>query len=417
MKEPKPILLDGRTGEGGGQLVRLAVSLSAVSGQPIRITHVRGNRQGGRGGGLKAQHVAAITYLAHATDAETVGLEVGSHTLEFRPRRKPSELPERVVKIEAETAAASALLVFQAVLPFLLFAGREEGEGPVEVRITGGTNVAWSLSWEYADQVLLPVLEEWFGVRVERGLVRRGWSAGGTERGECWFRVWPLGGGERLRVREGVRYGKEDFEVRWVDVSILTPRGMHEELQNAVVRGLEDLLPRAEVRFKVVEDTGKESRVYVLLVARSETLRWGRDVLTSVPKKKKKNGQGDFAEFTARKVCEELYEELEGRGTVDEFLQDQLVVFQALAEGRTSFPRSGDRDLEEELADLTIGDQIRREKAQEPFGEGSTHTKTARWVTAELLGGVEWYSKGRVCQGVGMRMEKPAQHVPMGPGT
>ena len=51
MKEAKPIELDGRTGEGGGQLVRLAVALSAVSTQPIRITHVRGNRQGGRGGG------------------------------------------------------------------------------------------------------------------------------------------------------------------------------------------------------------------------------------------------------------------------------------------------------------------------------------------------------------------------------
>lgn len=51
MKEPKPIVLDGRTGEGGGQLVRLAVCLSAVSTQPIRITHVRGNRSGGRGGG------------------------------------------------------------------------------------------------------------------------------------------------------------------------------------------------------------------------------------------------------------------------------------------------------------------------------------------------------------------------------
>jgi len=51
MKDPKPIILDGRTGEGGGQLVRLAVALSAVSSQPIRITNVRGNRQGGRGGG------------------------------------------------------------------------------------------------------------------------------------------------------------------------------------------------------------------------------------------------------------------------------------------------------------------------------------------------------------------------------
>ncbi|KAH8907990.1 RNA-3'-phosphate cyclase 1 [Coniochaeta sp. PMI_546] len=408
MKEAKPIELDGRTGEGGGQLVRLAVALSAVSTTPIRITHVRGNRQGGRGGGLKAQHVASIAYLARATDAQVSGLEVGSRTLEFRPRRKPSELAERKVRIDADSAAASVLLIFQAVLPFLLFAGNAAGE-PVEVEISGGTNVSWSLSWEYADQVLLPALESVFGVVVERRLVGRGWSAGSPERGEVWFRVRPVGLGERLRVREGVGrgYGGRDFEVRWVDVSILAPGGMHEGLQNAVVRGLEELLPRAEVRFGVVEDTVKESRVYVLLVARSETLRWGRDVLTSLPKKRKK-GQGDFEEYVARKVCMELYEELEGRGTVDEFLQDQLVVFQALADGRTSFPRSGDRGLEEELADLTTEDRMRRERAQGPFGEGSTHTTTARWVTAQLLGSVEWYNKGRVCQGVSMQMEKPA---------
>lgn len=48
----KPIVIDGRTGEGGGQLVRVAVGLAALTGQPIKITNVRGNRPGGRGGGL-----------------------------------------------------------------------------------------------------------------------------------------------------------------------------------------------------------------------------------------------------------------------------------------------------------------------------------------------------------------------------
>jgi len=51
MKPSKPVELDGRTGEGGGQLVRMAVALSSVAGVPVRITNVRGNRPGGRGGG------------------------------------------------------------------------------------------------------------------------------------------------------------------------------------------------------------------------------------------------------------------------------------------------------------------------------------------------------------------------------
>jgi RNA 3'-terminal phosphate cyclase (ATP) len=53
MKGNTPIIeLDGRTGEGGGQLVRIACALAAVATQPVRITNVRGNREGPRGGGM-----------------------------------------------------------------------------------------------------------------------------------------------------------------------------------------------------------------------------------------------------------------------------------------------------------------------------------------------------------------------------
>ncbi|GAW26074.1 putative RNA 3 -terminal phosphate cyclase protein [Rosellinia necatrix] len=45
----KSLLIDGCTGEGGGQLVRLACALAAVTSQPIRIINIRGNRD--RGGG------------------------------------------------------------------------------------------------------------------------------------------------------------------------------------------------------------------------------------------------------------------------------------------------------------------------------------------------------------------------------
>lgn len=407
MKEAKPIVLDGRTGEGGGQLVRLATALSAVSSIPIRITHVRGNRGGGRGGGLKAQHVASIAYLATATDAVVTGLHIGSHTLEFRPRLQPSQLVDRKVRIVADSAAASTLLIFQAVLPFLLFAGGEA----VEVVIQGGTNVSWSLSWEYLDQVLLPVLEDRFGVVVERRLVKRGWSAGKLEAGEVWFRVHPVKLGDVLRLGGRREYAARDFEVKTVHVSILAPADMHAGFQDALVADLEVVFPRAEVDFRVVEDTGLESRIYVLCVARSETLRWGRDCLSALGKKGRKV---DVIRRISQKVCKELFEEVEGRGTVDEYLQDQLVVFQALADGMTSFPRGGmapgnDEELEEVMEGLTVGERMRRDKALEPFGEGSTHTTTARWVTAEVLEGVEWFNKGRVCRGVGMRMERPPE--------
>jgi RNA 3'-terminal phosphate cyclase (ATP) len=364
--------------------------------------------------GLKAQHVASIDWLVRATNAEAIGLEVGSTTLELKPRLRPSQTlllsDDRRVRIAADTAAASAMLILQAVLPFLLFTGGDA----IELELCGGTNVAWSPSWDYVDQVLLPALEEHFNINhIERRLISRGWNSGREQdRGTVWLRIQPLALGQPLRARErAAPYQKEDFTLKSVDVTLLAPAELHSQFQQVLARDIDELFPDVDVRFPVVEDTGSDSRIFVLLVGRSTSLRWGRDNLFSIPKKWKAKERAKVADIVSKKVCMELYRELELGGTVDEYLQDQLVVFQALAEGETSFPRdeNGAADsLEKAMNALNIDDRRHRDKMHEPFGEGSLHTTTARWVTAELLPKVVWYNKGRVCQGVGVHMEEGA---------
>jgi hypothetical protein len=78
-----PIHLEGTTLEGGGQLVRLALSISALTGTPIRITNIRGNRSGG--GGLKQQHLTALEWLSKACNARVEGALKKSRTLVFEP--------------------------------------------------------------------------------------------------------------------------------------------------------------------------------------------------------------------------------------------------------------------------------------------------------------------------------------------
>ncbi|KAG6362277.1 hypothetical protein INS49_010507 [Diaporthe citri] len=413
------IHLDGRTGEGGGQLVRIAIALASVACKPVKITDVRGNRPGPRGGGLKSQHFTSIAWLAKATGADVKGLQVGSKTLEFRPTRGPGELWERNITIRAESAAASALLVFQAVFPFLLFAGNESGE-PVELTISGGTNVSFSLSYEYLDQVLLPTLEDWFGARVDRRLDGRGWSFGPASRGTLWFRVQPVSLGETLKLRDGLELGSRPggFDIKTIDVTIITPSTMHAELQAALRERLEKTFPGVEYDFRAPEESKHESRIYVLLVAKSVTLRRGRDLLYNGRRKGKTTAK--ISDEVARAVTKSLAEEISTGGVVDEFLQDQLVIFQALAEGRTSFPRSRPEghgnvgqtgqaagSIEDELDRLHIGDRLRKDRIDKPFGDpetDSTHTQTARWVTAELLGPrLTWYNKGRLCEGIGLK--------------
>lgn len=326
------------------------------------------------------------------------------------------------------------------MFPFLLFAApAPRGPGaddvddgrPVELTISGGTNVSFSPSWEYLDQVLLPTLERWFGGgerckwRVERRLVARGWSSGGRggalSRGELWFRVQPLPRGSTLELREegllpelGAAPG--DFDVVSVDVTIITPADMHGCLEDALRDDLEEIFPRARLDFREPEESGHESRIYVLLVAKTKTLRWGRDVLYGGRRKGKSKTK--LSQEVSQMVTKALQDEVLQGGVVDEFLQDQLVIFQALARGKTSFPRhtrqternersaQPDDAFEAEPENLRIGEELREDRVRGPLGDPDTdsnHTRTARWVASEMLEPkIKWYSKGRVCKGMGL---------------
>jgi RNA 3'-terminal phosphate cyclase (ATP) len=475
--------------------------------------------------GLKPQHVTSLQWLATVTGATVSGLSVGSHTVEFHPSLTPpaaatallqqqqqqqqpkgtkkseggssssNEKPLQI-RIAGGSPAASALLIFQAILPFLLFAGATtttttttsgDGDGkaparpppPIDLEIRGGTNVSFSPSYEYIDQVLLPALAAHWEIcsgpnrssssssssrterarplAIERQLLERGWSVGAPlGAGLLRFRIRPLGAGEMLRLRRRPRTATQDGgggddekedehktredparHLARIDATILAPAGLHAPLQTVLARDLDALFPEVGVRFVTAEESGHDARMYVLLVAHAEeegeettegvpaaaSRRWGRDYLYDRGGRRNKTPEVLSNEIS-RTVTRGLFEEVAvTRGAVDEFLQDQLVVFQALAEGMSSFPRGG--DVAEELQDqehvvmagdkdvkgvatdigrLQIGKdrRMRRDRTDEPFGRGSKHTTTARWVAAELLPQVKWYNKGSICEGAGV---------------
>ena len=61
MKQDSLIELDGRQGEGGGQILRSSLALSIATGRPLRIDHIRGGR---RKSGLMRQHLACVRAAA-----------------------------------------------------------------------------------------------------------------------------------------------------------------------------------------------------------------------------------------------------------------------------------------------------------------------------------------------------------------
>jgi RNA 3'-terminal phosphate cyclase (ATP) len=165
---PQIIEIDGSAGEGGGQVVRTSVALSAITGTPVRVYNVRGRRSKP---GLQPQHLAAVRAAAEICQAEVRGAAVGSIDFTFTPAQGVRAGDYR---FEIGTAGASTLVV-QTVLVPLALAGRSR------VTVTGGTHNPMAPPVEYLEFVYLPALRR-MGLEASLRYERAGF--------------YPKGGGE-----------------------------------------------------------------------------------------------------------------------------------------------------------------------------------------------------------------------------
>ena len=153
--------IDGSYGEGGGQILRNAVALSTLTKKPVHISKIRANRPNP---GIKAQHYVAIKIISDLCDADVKGLEIGSSDILF----KPGELKGGVHKFDIGTAG-SITLVYQACILACM-----DCKEQVTIRLTGGTDVKWSPSWDYFKYVFLPLLNN-MGIKIYPQLILRGY--------------------------------------------------------------------------------------------------------------------------------------------------------------------------------------------------------------------------------------------------
>ena len=170
MKTKETIRIDGSQGEGGGQMLRTSLTLSALRGVPFEMEKIRAKRARP---GLKRQHLTCVESVAKICGAKTEGAEVGSMNLSF----SPGQIRGGEYRFEIDTAG-SVTLVAQTVIPVLLRA-----DAPSSVTITGGTNVPFAPIWEFFERTYLPQVRA-MGASVEASLVRYGFypAAGGEIR-------------------------------------------------------------------------------------------------------------------------------------------------------------------------------------------------------------------------------------------
>lgn len=170
------LYIDGSYGEGGGQILRTAVSLSVLTNTPIMVDHIRSNRSNP---GLRPQHQLALSVMKELSNAETKGLTVGSSKIEFIPH----DLKPGSYEFDIGTAG-SMVLVFQTILLGVLHTKQS-----VRITLHGGSDVKWSPSWDYFEHVFLPVISQ-MGVSVSARLHQRGYYPKGG--GEAELSIEPI---------------------------------------------------------------------------------------------------------------------------------------------------------------------------------------------------------------------------------
>ena len=303
------IEVDGAHGEGGGQLLRMAVALSALTDTPVRVVRIRADRPTP---GLAAQHVTAIDAVAKLCGGEVAGLAVGSSTIEFRPGG--GLVPGRF-SFDVGTAG-SVTLILQAVLPVAAAAG-----GPVRVRLVGGTDVRWSPPIDYFGRVFLPLIRR-LGAHVDVEVLRRGYYPRGggivevaIEPTRSWSSFVPAEGLDIQRVR-GIAHASN------------LPEDVPKRMKHAALRRLHGI-PDVKVEdrtYRGEEAIGQGGAL--VLSAETTASLLGSDSLAE---------RGKPSERIGEEAAASLRAEMEAAATLDVHAADQLLVYLARGDGPSRF--------------------------------------------------------------------------------
>ena len=309
------IEIDGSYGEGGGQVLRTALTLSALTGQATRIRRIRAGR---RNPGLAPQHLTGVLALARICDAEVGQAAIGSMEIVFEPRSAP--LPGDYVFDVAQAApggsAGAVSLILQTLLLPLAFAG-----GASRVTLKGGTHVPWSPPFEYLAHVYVPAVAR-MGLKAECRL--EGWG------------FYPMGGGQVAAEVGGeppallapltlVERGR--LKRIW---GMATACNLPAHIAQRMADRVRSVLSQAGLPAQVTprRETGVGPGAALCLVAEYEGALAGFSAL---------GAKGKPSEQVADEACQALKEYHAAGAPADAHLADQLLLPMALAAGRSEF--------------------------------------------------------------------------------
>lgn len=299
--------IDG--GDGGGQLLRSSLALSAVTGHPVRVTDIRGNRPET---GLKPQHLTVVETFTEVCNADVTGMALGSETLTFAPDSPSGG------EVSADIGTAGSLtLLFDSLLPLAAVL-----EQPLSVTATGGTDVKWSPPLATYRRVTLSLARR-FGVGVAIERERSGFYPEGGGRATLHLSPSTLHSKnltDRGRLAGVQIISRESRDLTDADVATRQANAAQTQFERAGVTVTE-----TQVITEKTISTGSS----IAVILRFENSTAGFDALGE---------PGNPAEDVAGDAVTPALSFLETNGAVDRYAGDQLLTLLALAGGKLWLP-------------------------------------------------------------------------------
>ena len=294
------IEIDGAFGEGGGQIIRSAVTLSCLTQRPVEIINIRKNR---KIPGLRAQHMTAIKILAKICDAKVEGLQVGSTAIKFFPSKvNATELKEDV------GTAGSIPLILQVLIPSVSISKKK-----LNMTIIGGTDVSWSPTSDYTKNVLRHAYSK-MGINFSIDIKKRGYYPRGG--GIVSVDVFPS---EKINPISLLKRTSKSVKIV-CSHSMISPKLVEQEIIDT-----KKILENAgfDCQYEVKEEPAYDRGCSFLAYSHDESSIIGADAICN-------NDTDRIGQLIAKRF-------LESDLGVDEFLSDMLVIPMCLADGTSVF--------------------------------------------------------------------------------